>query len=150
MLAWEIAKQWQAANCMTPFEELLGAYLSSGLLHSTPEVFLLAREVTWDPSTKQIIPSSRSRLLSPGNAWFVELAASNHHSNPIREFLRVVTHPLPYVLWCRQSVNRQHDIHAYRWSHLARRVNLSSPPLCDCRPGRCFASVTAAPLRENL
>jgi hypothetical protein len=44
MLAWEIARQWQEANCMTHFEEILGAHLSCGLVHSTPEVFLLAQE----------------------------------------------------------------------------------------------------------
>jgi hypothetical protein len=80
------------------------------------------------------------------NAWFVTLAASGtqvsglrSHPSPIREFLRVATHPHKFVLWCRQSQCRPHNLHAYKWDHLARRVNLSSPPLC-----------ASAPLRDNL
>lgn len=129
MLAWETARQWQEANCMTPFEELLGAHLSCGLVHSTPEVFLLAREVRWDPVQKAIIPPSISRLLSPCNAWFVELAASSHHSNPIAEFLRVATRPHEYVLWYRASLNRPHNLHTYKWDHLSRRVKLETGKL---------------------
>ena len=47
MLAWEIARQWQSENCMTPFEEILGWHLSGGLIYSTREVFLLAQECHW-------------------------------------------------------------------------------------------------------
>lgn len=109
---------------MTPFEEILGAHLSSGLVHSTPSVFLLAREVTWDPVAREILsPSDFS--LSPFNAWFVELAASANHSAPIAEFLRVASRPHEFVVWYRASRNRPHNLHAYRWDHLARRVGLS-------------------------
>jgi hypothetical protein len=132
MLAWEIARQWQEANCMTPFEEILGAHLSGGLVHSTPEVFLLAREVTWDPVAKEILQPSAFSLAGPAvashplrqpspNAWFVELAAGACH-NPVKEFLRVAPRSHQFVLWCRQSKGRKHDIHAYKWDHLARRV----------------------------
>jgi hypothetical protein len=105
---------------MTPFEEILGEHLSYGLVHSTPECFLLAREVTWDPVQRAIVEPG------PVNAWFVELAASSDHSFPISEFLRVATRPHEFVLWCRQAMGRKHDIHSYRWDHLARRVGLSS------------------------
>ena len=132
MLAWEIARQWQAENCMTPFEKILGAYLSTGLVHSTRDCFLLAREVIWDPSQKAIVEGRKSRVEGQQpNAWFVELAASaiqvsgfSFQVSPVREFLRVATRPHEFVLWCRQSKNRKHDIHAYRWSHLAKRVGL--------------------------
>jgi hypothetical protein len=120
MLAWEIARQWQAANCMTPFEEILGWHLSGGLIHSTKDVFLLAQEVTWDPE-KSEIGNQKSEM---PNAWFVELAAGTCH-NPVKEFLRVAPHSHEFVLWCRQSKGRKHDIHSYRWNHLARRVGLS-------------------------
>ncbi len=119
MLAWEIARQWQEANCMTPFEEILGAHLSCGLVHSTPEVFLLAQECHWDAEKSEI----RNQKSEIPNAWFVELAAGTCH-NPVKEFLRIAPRPLPFVLWCRQSRGRKHDIHSYRWSHLARRVGL--------------------------
>ncbi len=134
MLAWEIARQWQAENCMTPFEEILGWHLSCGLVHSTPSVFLLAQECHW--TGEEMI--SRRDAETQGkelNAWFVELAAasvqpstldSRPSTSPIREFLRVATRPHKFVLWCRQSQGRKHDIHAYRWDHLAKRVKLES------------------------
>ena len=117
MLAWETARKWQQDNCMIPFEEILGWHLSCGLVHSTPSVFLLARQVTWDPALMEIVKGVP-------NAWFVELAAASNHSAPISEFLRVASCPHEFVLWYRQSKNRKHDIHAYRWSHLAKRVGI--------------------------
>lgn len=139
MLAWEIARKWQSENCMTPFEEILGWHLSGGLVYSTREVFLLAQECHW---TGEEMISRRDAAVTdaehrpgqqtqdfPMNGWFVELAAASptaHQSNsPIAEFLRVAPHPHKFVLWCRQSKGRKHDIHSYRWSHLARRVGLA-------------------------
>jgi hypothetical protein len=115
MVAWEIARKWQTKNCIVSFEELLGLYLSTGLVHSTPSVFLLAQEVTWDPIKKKIVQGN-------SNAWFVELAASACHAKAVQEFLRIVPFSHPWVLWCRQSNGRKHDIHAYAWHKLAKRV----------------------------
>jgi hypothetical protein len=137
MLAWETARQWQAENCMTPFEELLGAHLSCGLVHSTKDCFLLAQEVIWDPELKAIVESRESKdegqQCQQPNAWFVTLAASGtqvsglrSQVSPIREFLRVATHPHPYVLWYRAARNRPHNLHSYKWDHLARRVKLET------------------------
>ena len=129
---------------MTPFEELLGWHLSGGLIYSTKEVFLLAQEVTWDPE-KSEIGNQKSEM---PNAWFVELAAASVQpstldarpsTSPIREFLRVAPRSHEFVLWYRAARNRPHNIHAYKWAHLARRVNLSPSPLC-----------ASASLRENL
>ena len=142
MLSWEIARQWQLENCMTPFEEILGAHLSCGLVHSTPSVFLLAQEVTWDAGQKAIVEGRESRVEGQQpNAWFVELAAAGTFSrrgaavtdaeqrpgmqsqrNPVREFMRVAPRSHTYVLWYRAARNRPHNIHAYKWDHLARRV----------------------------
>jgi hypothetical protein len=102
---------------MTPFEEILGTHLSCGIIHSTPSIFLLAREVTWDPVGHEIIEGDP-------NAWFVELASSSAHATPVREFLRIVPHPHAWALWCRQSPGRKHDIHAYAWNKLSARVGL--------------------------
>ena len=107
---------------MTPFEEILGAHLSGGLVHSTPEVFLLAQEVSWNAEKSEI----RNQKSEMPNAWFVELAAATCR-NPMRELLRVAPRSHEYVLWCRQSKGRKHDIHSYKWKHLARRVGLPSP-----------------------
>jgi hypothetical protein len=134
MLAWEIARQWQSENCMTPFEEILGWHLSGGLIHSTKDVFLLAQEVIWDPVSREILQPSAFSLQPSPNAWFTELAAAGTFSrrgaeaqrNPVKEFLRVAPHPHEFVLWCRQSKGRKHDIHSYKWDHLARRVGLHS------------------------
>jgi hypothetical protein len=130
MLAWEIARQWQSENCMTPFEEILGAHLSGGLIHSTKDVFLLAQEVTWDPVAKEILQPSAFSLQPSPNAWFVELAAASptvqQSNSPIAEFLRVAPRSHEFVLWYRAARNRPHNIHAYKWAHLARKVGLHS------------------------
>ena len=117
MLAWLKASNWQQTNSIISFEQILGFYLSSGLVHSTPSIFLLAREVRWDPIKKEIINGDP-------NAWFVELAASVGHSAPIREFLRIAPHSHSWALWCRQSHGRKHDIHAYCWNQLSKRIGL--------------------------
>lgn len=114
---------------MTPFEEILGWHLSGGLIHSTPSVFLLAQEVTWDPEKSEI----RNQKSEMPNAWFVELAAAGTFSrrgaeaqrNPVREFMRVAPKAHEWTIWYRQAQGRPHNIHAYRWNHLARRVGLS-------------------------
>jgi hypothetical protein len=129
MLAWEIARQWQAENCMTPFEERLGWHLSCGLVYSTKDCFLLASEVTWDQELKAIVESRESRVEGQKpNAWFVELAVSapqlsgfRSQVSPIRQFLQVASRPHEWVLFRRDNGFK---IHTYRWSHLARRVRL--------------------------
>jgi hypothetical protein len=145
MLAWEIARQWQSENCMTPFEEVLGWHLSGGLIYSTKDVFLLARECHWTGEEMISRRDAEAQGL-PINAWFVELAASatqvsgfKSQVSPIREFLRVAPRAHEWTLWYRAARNRPHNIHAYKWAHLARRVNLSPSPLC-----------ASASLRENL
>jgi len=119
MLPWEVARRWQQENSSATFEETLGAHLSSGVVHSTPSVFILAHEVTWDPHSKEIVKGFP-------NAWFVELAAAANHANPVLEFLRFAQYPHQWALWRRQSTARKHDIHAYPWNRLCKRVGLQS------------------------
>ena len=57
----------------------------------------------------------------PPNAWFLELAASVGHTNPVREFMRVATHPQEWAIWHRRN---SFEPHAYLWHKLARRVGL--------------------------
>ena len=80
---------------------------------------MLASEVCWN---------GMEILKGPPNAWFVELAVAAQvegrgsrveGQNTIREFLRVAPHPHEWVLFRRNNGFR---IHAYRWSHFARRV----------------------------
>jgi hypothetical protein len=114
MLAWQRAKQWQDDHIATEtFEETLGWHLSNGLVYSTPQVFLLAREVHWDADAKEM------RDEGERNAWFVELAASAGHANPIREFMRVASRPQQWALWCRHN---SFEIKAHDWAKLSKKV----------------------------
>jgi hypothetical protein len=115
MLAWEIARTWWQDHSTTPFEERLGWHLSCGLVYSTPSAFMLASEVCWN---------GMEILTGPPNAWFVELAIlqpSTFDARPsnLALLLQVAPHPHEWVLFRR---NNGFKIHAYRWSHLARRV----------------------------
>ena len=114
MTPWQRAKQWHDSNVTTEtFEETLGWHLTNGLVYSTPEVFLLARECRWD--------GEEMHDDGEHNAWFVELAASAGHANPVREFMRVASRPQQWALWCRHN---QFEIRAYDWRKLARKVGL--------------------------
>jgi uncharacterized membrane-anchored protein len=114
MTPWQRAKQWHDNHVTTEsFEETLGWHLTHGLVYSTPEVFLLARECRWD--------GEEMHDDGEHNAWFVELAASAGHANPVREFMRVASRPQQWALWCRHN---QFEIRAYDWRKLARKVGL--------------------------
>jgi uncharacterized membrane-anchored protein len=114
MLPWQRAKHWWDNHVTTEtFEETLGWHLTHGLVYSTPEVFLLARECRWD--------GEEMHDDGEHNAWFVELAASAGCANPVREFMRVASRPQQWALWCRHN---QFEIRAYDWRKLARKVGL--------------------------
>jgi uncharacterized membrane-anchored protein len=116
MTPWQRAKAWHDDHVTDEtFEETLGWYLTHGLVYSTPEVFLLARQVYWDAEAEEMHDDREP------NAWFVELAASAGHANPVREFMRVASRPQQYALWCRHN---QFEIRAYDWRKLARKVGL--------------------------
>ena len=113
MNPWQRAKQWWDEHvAQETFEEALGRNLSSGLVYSTPEVFLLAREVHWDAEREEITNEGER------NAWFVELAAAGH-ANPVREFMRVASRPHKWALWCRHGSFR---IRAHDWTTLSKKV----------------------------
>jgi hypothetical protein len=115
MLSWQRAKQWWDNHSTNEtFEETLGWHLTNGLIYSTPQIFLLARETHWDGA-------EANDDAGPHNAWFVELAASADHANPVREFLRVASRPQQWALWCRHN---SFEVRAYDWNKLARKVGL--------------------------
>lgn len=116
MLAWQRAKEWWDENVATEtFEETLGWHLTNGLVYSTPQVFLLARETHWDGA-------EANDEAGEHNAWFVELAAAVGHANPVREFMRVASRPHKWALWCRHGSFEQ--IKAYDWNKLSKKVRL--------------------------
>jgi len=96
MTPWQKAKQWQDQHDTVPFEELLGTYLSVGYVWSTPQVFLLAREMRWNAEEQTFEDG-------PANCWFVHLAASAGHGDAVAEFLRIAPHRHPYAAWCRRN-----------------------------------------------
>jgi hypothetical protein len=113
MLAWQKAKQWQEDNDATAtFEELLGWHLSHGLVHATPQVFLLASEVRWNTEEERFEDGEP-------NCWFVRLAASAGHANPVREFMRVASRPQQYAAWCRRG---SFEPRIYDWNKLITKV----------------------------
>jgi len=116
MTPWQLAKQWHDEHVTDEsFEETLGWYLTNGLVYSTPAVFLLARQVCWDAETEEMHDDGEP------NAWFVELAASSGHANPVREFMRVANRPQQWALWCRHN---SFEIKAHDWAKLAKKVRL--------------------------
>jgi hypothetical protein len=117
MKPWQIAKEWQEENSVEPFEERLGVALSEGYVWVTPEVFMLAEEVRWDPERGMIEPGEP-------NAWYVELAAAvakpgRSRTWALRELVRVAPHEHEWVLWRRDG---GFQVHAWRWNKLKRRV----------------------------
>ena len=111
MTAWQVAKQWQEENDATAtFEELLGAHLSCGLVHSTPNIFLLAGETRWN-AEEQRFESGEP------NCWFVRLAAAVGRQNACGEFMRIFPHAHAYVAWFRRS---GFEPRIYQWSKLLK------------------------------
>lgn len=117
MTPWQKAKQWWDENTTDEtYEETLGWHLSNGVVHSSPQAFMLAHEVYWDAEREEIGDDDREP-----NAWFVELAAAVDHANPVREFMRIVPHAQQYALWVRHN---SFEIRAYDWKKLAKKVRL--------------------------
>jgi len=111
MTAWEIAKQWQEEHDPeATFEELLGVHLSSGLVHATPQVFLLAGEVRWNAEEQRFEDG-------PPNCWFVRLAASSGHPNACGEFMRVFPNAHASVAWFRRG---GFEPRIYEWDKLLK------------------------------
>ena len=108
MTPWQKAKQWHEDHSTEPFEAILGWHLSAGVVYSSPDAFMLAREVYWN-----------GEAINDGepNAWLVELAAGN--ADAFGRFMRVAPRPQPWVLWSRRGESR---IRAFRWEHLAKRT----------------------------
>ena len=112
--AWQIAKQWHEKHIPEqPFQDAVVHFLREGLVHSSPEIFLCAQEVHWDGKAVDVDKEP--------NAWFVYMAASSGHANPVREFMRVATRPQKWALWHRRNENQTR---VFAWDALARKVSL--------------------------
>jgi hypothetical protein len=114
MTPWQKAKAWhEEHNSTETFEQLLGWHLSAGVVYSTPDAFMLARQVSWDEERQEVAINDDA----PVNAWLVELAAGN--ADAFGRFMRVVPRPQPWVLWSRRGESR---IRAFRWDNLAKHT----------------------------
>ena len=65
---WEIAQNFLAKKGTISLQRLVEEYMENGLVFSTSNVLLLAKEINWNPENKSI----QTDILEP-NAWFVEL-----------------------------------------------------------------------------
>jgi hypothetical protein len=115
MLPWQLAKAWHDEHIATEtLEELLGWHLSAGVVYSSPDAFMLAREVHWDAQREEIVNDGQSP-----NAWFIELAATVGNANAFGRFMRVAPRPQPWVLWCRRGEMR---VRAFNWDKLFKKT----------------------------
>jgi hypothetical protein len=112
MTPWQKAKQWWDNHSTQDFWELVGEHLSSGLVHATPEVFLLASELRWNAEEERFEGGEP-------NCWFVTLAAGTAGTNPVRECLRVAPHPQQYAAWCRRG---SFEPRVYDWNKLISKT----------------------------
>jgi hypothetical protein len=112
MTPWQIAEKWHNTYDATiSFAELVGQYLSGGLVYSTDKVFLLAAETHWNAEEQHFEQG-------PSNCWHVTLAASTGHANACGEFMRVFPHPQPWVSWFRGS--KDDRVRIYDWDKLTK------------------------------
>jgi hypothetical protein len=112
MTPWQKAKQWHDEHIVTnSFEESLGWHLSLGVVYSTPQLFMLARECHWDG--EQIVDGGTA------NAWLVTLAAAVGCTDFMRRLMDALPHPQAWILWQRRGEIR---VRAFDWNKLDKKV----------------------------
>lgn len=116
MLAWQLADKWLKQYSTETMGQVFSRYFSGGLVHVTPDVFLLAHEVHWDDSKQQIQFDNENTT-----AWFVELAASRMPHGAIREFMRIAPRRQKWCLWKRRNEER---IRSFEWDKLEQKVRI--------------------------
>ena len=115
MTPWQLAKEWhEDHNATETFEELLGWHLSAGVVYSSPDAFMLAREVLWDAERDEVVNGGQG-----SNAWLVELAATAGGASAFGRFMRVAPRPHPWVLWCRRGEMR---VRSFNWDKLINKT----------------------------
>jgi hypothetical protein len=115
MTAWQLAKQFQDEHCVETFEDVLGRHLAGGVIVSSPQLFICAREIHWDEERGE---PSLAEPLDP-NCWFVELAAGIGRTNVLRDLLRALPHPQKWLAWCRRGEMR---VRVFNWNKLSNKL----------------------------
>jgi hypothetical protein len=108
MLAWQIARNLYESEPGNRFEDLLGHFFQHGIVHSTPENFLLAKQVCYPESE-----------ITPANAWFIPLAST---TGSLKQLMGALPHPLSYVIWQRALGRPGQHYHIHPWHKLAAKV----------------------------
>lgn len=113
MTPWQKAKAWQDEHdATTNFWTLLGEYLSAGVVHSTPNIFMLAQEARWNAEEKRFEDGEP-------NCWFIRLAAAVGCSNPVWDYMRALPHQHKYCAWIRRG---QLWPRVYEWEKIEKKV----------------------------
>ena len=109
---WEIAQNFLAKKGTTSLQRLVEEYMENGLVFSTSNALLLAKEINWDPENKNI----QTDVVEP-NAWFVELCCIIDSSKFfIKDILNLASRPRPWAVWMRRNKYK-----AYTWEALRTR-----------------------------
>jgi hypothetical protein len=109
---WEIAQNFLAKKGTISLQRLVEEYMENGLVFSTSNVLLLAKEINWNPENKSI----QTDILEP-NAWFVELCCIIDSSKFfIKDILNLASQPRLWAVWMRRNKYK-----AYTWEALRTR-----------------------------
>lgn len=109
---WEIAQNFLAKKGTISLQRLVEEYMENGLVFSTSNVLLLAKEINWNPENKSI----QTDILEP-NAWFVELCCIiDSNKFFIKDILNLASRPRPWAVWMRRNKYK-----AYTWEALRTR-----------------------------
>lgn len=96
---WEIAQNFLAKRGTTSLQRLVEDYMENGYVFSTPNVFLLAKEVNWCSKSNSI----QTDILEP-NAWFIELCCILNTKNFfVKDILNLASRPHPWAVWMRRE-----------------------------------------------
>lgn len=106
---WEIAQNFLAKKGTISLQRLVEEYMENGLVFSTSNVLLLAKEINWNPENKSI----QTDILEP-NAWFVELCCIiDSNKFFIKDILNLASQPRLWAVWMRRNKYK-----AYTWEAL--------------------------------
>ena len=109
---WEIAQNFLAKKGTTSLQRLVEEYMENGLVFSTSNVLLLAKEVNWCSKSNSI----QTDILEP-NAWFIELCCILNTKNFfVKDILNLASRPHPWAVWMRRNKYK-----AYTWEALRTR-----------------------------
>lgn len=91
------------------FEDALAWHLRHGVVHSEPDMFLMAYEAAWHDGQLQ--------RDGKANTWFVYMACLQNRT--MADLFKAVPYPREFVAWCRRGGK---TVKVSRWDKLIRRI----------------------------